>query len=67
MNLIEGLQAEIKRVEEIVKEYDALPGNAGAFASTMMKSSLKRANKAIAEMDTIAMLTAIKDLREYEL
>jgi argininosuccinate lyase len=67
MNLIEGLQEEIKRVNEIIKEYDELPSGAGAFASAMMKGSIKIAEKAIANMDTVAMLSAIKDLKEYEL
>lgn len=67
MNLIEGLQQEIKRVNEIIKEYDDLPSGAGAFASAMMKGSVKRAEAAISQMDTVAMLSAIKDLKEYEL
>lgn len=67
MNLIEGIQEEIKRVNEIIKEYDELPSGAGSFASAMMKGSIKIAEKAIANMDTVAMLSAIKDLKEYEL
>jgi hypothetical protein len=67
MNLIEGLQEEIKRINEIIKEYDDLPNNAGAFASLLMQGSVKNAEKSIAEMDTIAMLSALKDLKEYEL
>lgn len=67
MNLIEGLQEEIKRVNEIIKEYDELPRNAGAFASAMMKNSVKMGEKAIANMDTVAMLSAVKDLQTYEL
>lgn len=67
MNLIEGIQEEIKRVNEIIKEYDELPSGAGVFASAMMKGSIKIAEKAIANMDAVAMLSAIKDLKEYEL
>ena len=67
MNLIEGLQCEIKRVKEIIKEYDELPCGSGTFASTMMKGSIKQAENAIANMDTLAMLSAIKNLKEYAL
>lgn len=66
MNLIEGLQEEIKRVNEIIKEYDDLPNGAGTFASAMMKGSVMIAEKAISNMDTVTMVTALKDLKEYE-
>jgi hypothetical protein len=68
MNLIEGLQEEIKRVKEIIKVYeDPILNSAGMFAATMMKGSVKKAENAIAQMDTVAMLSAIKDMKEYEL
>ncbi len=67
MNLIEELQEEIKRVNKIIKEYDELPGGNGAFVSAMMKGSIKIAENAIAQMDTVMILSAIKDLKEYEL
>jgi len=68
MNLIEGLQQEIKRVNEIIKEYEnpMLLGT-GFFAATMMKRSIKQAENAIAQMDTVAMIIALKDLKEFEL
>ena len=65
MNLIEGLQQEIKRVNEIIEVYDEVP--AGAFASAMMKGSIKRAEKSISEVNTIEMLRCLEDLKEYEL
>jgi len=67
MNLIEGLQKEMERVRGIIKEYDSLPGNAGAFASSMMKISIINAEKSISNGDTIRMIGALKDLKEYEL
>lgn len=66
-NLIEGIQEQINRVRDIVKEYDSLPNNAGAFASAMMKLSIKNAEKTIVTGDTVAMLSAYKDLQEYEM
>lgn len=68
MNLIEGLQEEIKRVNEIIKEYeDPLLNGAGMFAATLLKGSIKQAENAIAQMDTVAMLSAIKNLQKFEL
>ena len=67
MNLIEGLHKEMDRVREIIKEYDDLPNNAGAFASGMMKGSIKNAEHLMAIGDIIGMIKAYNDLKEYEL
>jgi hypothetical protein len=67
MNLIEGLHNEMDRVREIIKEYESLPKNAGAFASAMMKNSIKKAEHLIAIGDAIGMMGALNDLKSYEL
>jgi|WetSurMetagenome_2_1015567.scaffolds.fasta_scaffold1130250_2 hypothetical protein len=67
MNLIEGLQTEMDRVRSIIEVYDSLPKNAGVFASAMMKVSIKNAEHCIATGDTIAMITALDELKLYEL
>ena len=67
MNLIEGLLSEMNRVREIIKEYDSIPNNAGAFASMMMNQSIKNAEALISNGDTTGMLKAYSDLKEYEL
>jgi len=67
MNLIEGLHREMDRVREIIKEYDSIPNNAGAFASGMMKFSITNAEMVIARGDTIGMMKALNDLKQYEL
>ena len=67
MNLIEGLHSEINRVREIIKVYDGLPNNSGAFASGMMKFSIKNAENLMAIGDTIGMIKALNDLKEYEI
>lgn len=67
MNLIKGLHSEMNRVREIIKEYDSLPNNAGAFASGMMKISINNAEKLMAIGDTIGMIRSLNDLKEYEL
>lgn len=65
MNLIEGLHNEMDRVRGIIKEYDAIP--AGAFAAGFMKQSIKNAENMIATGDTVGMMKALNDLKEYEL
>lgn len=66
-NLIEGLQREMNRVREIIKEYESLPKNAGALAAMMMKQSIKNAEEKIAAGDTIEMIQAYSELETYEL
>lgn len=65
MNIIEGLQSEMNRVRRIMKEYEGI--SAVAFALDMMKTSIKNAEKSIAIGDTIGMIRAYKDLKEYTL
>ena len=67
MNLIEGLQEEMNRVREIIKEYESIPNNAGAFAAAMMKASIKSAEHEIATGDTIEMMKILHDLKGYTL
>lgn len=66
-NLVEGLMDEILRVTEIKREYDALPNNAGAFASTSMSAAINNARQALAIGDIMKMIPALKELREFEL
>lgn len=66
-NLVEGLTDEIIRVLDIKKEYDALPGNAGAFASALMAQAIDTARKAQASGDIMQMIPALKALQEFEL
>jgi hypothetical protein len=66
-NLIEGLQAEMNRVREMELIYAELPGNVGAFAIAMIKIEIEKAEKAIAEGDTIMMMTALTELQKLEL
>lgn len=66
-NLIEGLQRQMNRVREIVKEYESLPKNAGLFAATMMKQVIQNAERNIAIGDTIGMMRSYKELEEFEM
>lgn len=66
MNLIEGLQSEMNRVREIIKEYeDPILKGAGKFASAMMEISIQAAEAAIATGDPIDMMAALTELQEY--
>lgn len=67
MNLIEGLLSEIDRVKEIIKEYESLPNNAGAFAISMMNFGIEFAKNKMIINDTVGMIQALKYLKEYEL
>jgi len=66
-NIIEGLHREIDRVREMIKEYELLPKNSGMFAATVMRNSIKNAEKQIAVGDTVEMMKAYLDLEGYEL
>ena len=62
MNLIEGLQEEMERCRELIKEYEAI-GSAGIFATSALKLIIKEAKHAIANGDTIRMLKLYEELK----
>ena len=64
MNLIEGLQEELERNKELLKLYEEIPQ--GKFGATMIKLSIKNAENAIANNDTLEMIRCHKDLQENE-
>ena len=66
-NLIEGLQDEMNRVRDIIKVYEEVSGGAGIFAITMMKASIKEAEKSMAEGDVIEEMKCYESLKTYEL
>jgi len=66
INIIEGLQAETNRVREIIQIYEEVPKNAGKFAANLMKQDVKLAENAIAQGDTLKMLSMYKKLKEWE-
>ena len=66
-NLMDGLFSEMNRVRKIVKEYDALPKNAGALASGFMRLDIQNAENSIKENDVIKMMVCYSKLKEYEL
>jgi hypothetical protein len=63
--LADALPKEQERVRELIPIYESV-GVAGAFAVTMMKSSLRAAEIAAASGDVVAMARALEDLRGYD-
>lgn len=63
--LADALPKEIDRVQGLIPLYEEI-GPAGRFALAMMKASLKQANRAIMNGDTVGMIAAYKDLEGYK-
>ncbi len=68
--LADGLPREMARVrDEVMPQYLALRGMPGVSvepALALMRASLDRAAKAMAEGDVVAMLRAYQDLKECQ-
>jgi hypothetical protein len=61
-----ALPKEMARVrDEVMPNYLAI-GPAGTFGVLMMRHTLDRATKALAEGDLVAMIRAYEDLKEIE-
>lgn len=58
-NLIEGLQEEMNRCRELLKQYEEI-GPAGAFGKAAIQQRIKAAEASIASGDVVDML------RQYE-
>ncbi len=61
-NLIEGLQREMKRNRELLEEYRKIP--TGGFGAMVISTKIDAGEKAMAQWDTIAMITAYKELEK---
>ena len=63
-NLIEGMQSQMNRCRELLKQYEAIP--TGFFGAGIIKQSIAAAEKSIASGDVIEMLKCYKDLEGLE-
>lgn len=63
MNLIEGLQEEIKRCRDLLEVYKEI-GPAGRFAHVMILNEIEVAEKSIATGDVAAMIRSLEELRQ---
>ena len=64
-NILEALMEELNRNKELLTEYEAI-GPAGQFGAMMLRQSIKRAEQAITESDTVAMIRCYEDLKTNE-
>jgi len=65
MNLIEGIQEELKRCRELKAVYESI-GPAGAFGLSVVNQSIIRAEKAVASGDVTEMLCAYRNLQKRQ-
>lgn len=61
-NLITALRLEINRNKDLLDIYKTIP--TGAFAYKIINGEIAYAEKAIDEMDTVAMVLALQKLRD---
>lgn len=59
-SLIEDLQREIGRNQDLLKEYEEIP--TGRFGAMVIRERIEKANRAIAEMDPVKCLQALRTL-----
>jgi hypothetical protein len=66
-NLIEAIQERCSELRtEYIPTYESI-GPAGSVGVFLMKESIRKAEQAIAEGDTIAMVGCLQDLRDFKL
>ena len=64
MNLIDGLNHELTRAQELLKLYEGIP--TGGFGAMVIIQAIKDAEKSIVHGDTVGMLQAYKRLKALE-
>ena len=62
----EELPKEMARVRDVLMPQYQSIGPAGGFALAMMRASLDRATRALAEGDLPAMIAAYQELKDFE-
>lgn len=62
MNLVEGLNKEIERCQELLIAYHDI-GPPGAFASVMIKSEIKEGLDSLVSGDVVRMMKAYESLK----
>ena len=64
-SLAEEYPKEQERCRELLEQYKEL-GPPGTFGYIMLKDFLKRADKAVAEQDVVAMIACYKEMKECQ-
>jgi hypothetical protein len=66
-NLIESIQGRVAKMrEEYIPAYQSI-GPEGVFGVAMMRAAIQRAEKAVAAMDTVEMVSSLQELRDFKL
>ncbi len=61
--LTEGLLSQINRVKHLIAAYNRLPGGVGVKSISLMKTDIRKAEKAIIIGDVMQMLMYFKKLK----
>lgn len=61
MNLMDGLQIELKRAKELLVTYQSIP--TGGFGAMMIQQAIDSAETCIREGDTVGMVKAYGELK----
>lgn len=64
MNLMDGLNIELKRATELLEVYESIP--TGGFGAAMIKQTIKDAERSMQLGDTVGMLGAYQRLHNLE-
>ena len=64
MNLMDGLQTELKRAKELLVTYQSIP--TGGFGAMMIQKAIDNAETCIREEDTVGMVPAYSELKLLE-
>lgn len=65
-NLMQGLLEQRDRVKDLLKTYEQLPNNAGAFGAIILRDYLSKADNAITTGDVIEMIKCYENLKNAE-
>jgi len=64
MNLIDGLNQELKRAKELKKSYESIP--TGGFGVAVIRGAIQYAEKSIQTEDIVEMLKAYNNLQKLK-
>ncbi len=64
MNIAEALPLEQDRVRKLIALYDSVP--MGFIAASMMRESIRNAERVSASGDVVGMMRAYEDLKGYK-
>ena len=64
MNLIDGLNIELKRAKELLEVYESIP--TGGFGAVMIRQTIDHAERSVQTGNTVEMLKAYQELQNLE-